>query len=281
MSLTRNEVIKLLGQHGLVPSRALGQNFVVDLNTIVAVVRAACLSPEDSVVEIGPGLGSLTTALAAEVQRVLTVEADSYLLAPLQEVLEASQAVNVEVVHADATTQQWREHLGDGSQRWVLVANLPYNIAVPLLLDLLDSEPRIGSFTVMLQTEVAERLVADVGTKAYGIPSLKVAYWCEARIVRSVAASVFYPRPKVSSAVVRLERRPVPATDVDPRLLFDLIRAAFGQRRKMLRRSLSTIVHPHCFARADVDPTARPEQLTLAQWACLAKAHLADAHSRS
>ena len=267
MTLTRSQVLDLLDRHGLAPSRAMGQNFVVDPNTIAAMVRAAELSPEDSVVEIGPGLGSLTRALAAEVGHVLAVEADRHLLAPLAEVADTP---NVEIVHADATTAGWRAKLGLADRRWALVANLPYNIAVPLLLDLLDNEPRIEAFTFMVQKEVAERLAAPVGTKAYGIPTLKVAYWCEARIVRMVPATVFYPRPRVSSAVVRLVRRPEPAVDADPDRLFTLIRTAFGQRRKMLRRSLASRVTSDHFAQSGVDPTARPEHLTLADWAELA-----------
>ena len=267
MTLTRNQVRDLLDRHGLAPSRAMGQNFVVDPNTIAAMVRAAELATDQSVVEIGPGLGSLTRSLAAEVHHVLAVEADRHLLAPLA---ETADAPNVEIVHADATTTQWRTRLGADSRRWALVANLPYNIAVPLLLELLDNEPRIETFTVMVQQEVAERLVAPVGTKAYGIPTLKVAYWCKARMVRTVPSTVFYPRPRVSSAVVRLERRLAPAVDIDPDHLFTLIRTAFGQRRKMLRRSLSTHVTPDEFAQAAIDPTARPEQLTLADWAELA-----------
>ena len=267
MTLTRNQVRDLLDRHGLAPSRAMGQNFVVDPNTITAMVRAAELTPGQPVVEIGPGLGSLTRALAAEAGQVLAIEADRHVLAPLAEVADAS---NIEIVHADATTGEWRAKLGDDGRRWALVANLPYNIAVPLLLDLLDNEPRIETFTVMVQKEVAERLVAPVGTKAYGIPTLKVAYWCEARIVRSVPATVFYPQPRVSSAVVRLVRRPEPAVDADPDRLFFLIRTAFGQRRKMLRRSLSAHVTPDQFAQAAIAPTTRPEQLTLANWAELA-----------
>ena len=245
----------------------MGQNFVVDPNTIGAMVRAAELAKSQSVVEVGPGLGSLTRALAAEVDHVLAVEADRHMLAPLAEVVDAP---NVEIVHADATTRDWRAKLGAADQQWALVANLPYNIAVPLLLDLLDTEPRIETFTFMVQQEVAERLVASVGTKAYGIPTLKVAYWCEARIVRSVPATVFYPRPRVSSAVVRMERRPEPAVEVDPDRLFFLIRTAFGQRRKMLRRSLAAHLTPDHFDKAKIPPTARPEQLTLADWARLA-----------
>ena len=122
----------------------------------------------------------------------------------------------------------------------------------------------------MVQKEVADRLVAPVGTKAYGIPTLKVAYWCEARIVRPVPATVFYPRPRVSSAVVRLVRHPAPAVDADPDRLFTLVRTAFGQRRKMLRRSLATHLTSDHFARAAIPPTARPEQLALADWAELA-----------
>ena len=267
MTPSRSELRNLLARHDIVPSRALGQNFVFDQNTIAGVVRAAELFRGCSVVEIGPGLGSLTVALAAEADRVLAVEADRHLLVPLREVVSAP---NVEIVHADATTPHWRTKLGDGEQRWVLVANLPYNIAVPLLIDLLDTEPRIDAFTVMVQKEVAERLVAPVGTKAYGIPTLKVAYWCEARIVRTVPPTVFYPRPRVSSAVVRLIRRPAPTVDVDPDRLFFLIRTAFGQRRKMLRRSLAAHLTPDCFGKANIPATARPEQLTLDDWARLA-----------
>ena len=126
----------------------------------------------------------------------------------------------------------------------------------------------------MVQREVAERLVAPVGTKAYGIPTLKVAYWCNARIVRTVPSSVFYPRPRVSSAVVRLVRRSAPATTADPDRLFFLIRTAFGQRRKMLRRSLAAHLTPDHFAQAAIDPTARPEQLALADWAKVTTASL-------
>ncbi|MCY3632939.1 MAG: 16S rRNA (adenine(1518)-N(6)/adenine(1519)-N(6))-dimethyltransferase RsmA [bacterium] len=267
MTLTRTQVLDLLDRHGLAPSRAMGQNFVVDPNTIDAMVRASKLAPNDSVVEIGPGLGSLTRALATEVDHVLAVEADRHLLAPLAEVADAP---NIEIVHADATTAEWRTKLGSSERRWALVANLPYNVAVPLLLDLLDHEPRIETFTFMVQQEVADRLVAEAGTKAYGIPTLKVAYWCEARIVRTVPSSVFYPRPRVSSAVVRLVRRPAPAVDADPDLMFTFIRVAFGQRRKMLRRSLVTHLTSDHFYRAGIEPTARPEQLTLADWAQLA-----------
>ncbi|WP_419923798.1 16S rRNA (adenine(1518)-N(6)/adenine(1519)-N(6))-dimethyltransferase RsmA [Candidatus Poriferisocius sp.] len=267
MTPSRSDLRNLLARHDIVPSRALGQNFVFDQNTIGAMVRAAELFRGCSVVEIGPGLGSLTVALAAEAERVLAVEADRHLLAPLREVVSAP---NVEIVHADATTREWRAKLGAADQRWALVANLPYNIAIPLLLDLLDTEPRIETFTFMVQQEVAERLTASVGTKAYGIPTLKVAYWCEARIVRPVPPTVFHPRPRVSSAVVRMERRPEPAVEVDPDRLFFLIRTAFGQRRKMLRRSLAAHLTPDCFDKANIPATARPEQLTLADWSKLA-----------
>ena len=267
MTLTRNQVRDLLNRHDLAPSRAMGQNFVVDPNTIAAMVRAAELVLGQPVVEIGPGLGSLTRALAAEAGYVLAVEADRHVLAPLAEVADAS---NIEIVHADAMTAEWRTKLGTDGRRWALVANLPYNIAVPLLLDLLDNEPRIDTFTFMVQKEVAERLVASVGTKAYGIPTLKVAYWCEARMVRTVPATVFYPRPRVSSAVVRLVRRPTPAVDADPDRLFFLIRTAFAHRRKMLRRSLALHLTPDHFAQSAVAPTTRPEQLTLADFARLA-----------
>ena len=254
-----------MARHGITPSRALGQNFVADPNTVERIVRLAEVEPGDEVVEIGAGLGSLTLALAdAGVARVLAIEADRRLVEALGEVVAGR---SVEVVAADATDLDWHRLLAGRTHR--LVANLPYNVATPLVLDLLDEVPEIRDMTVMVQREVAERLAAVPGTPAYGIPSVKVTYWATATVVGRVPASVFVPRPNVESALVRIVRRSEPATSAPPDRLFELVRAGFGQRRKMLRRSLAGLVTDEAFASAGIDPTARPADLAVEQWGAL------------
>lgn len=266
--LTEREVMDLLDRHGVKPSRALGQNFVVDPNTIVRIVRLAGIAPGDHVVEIGAGCGSLTRGLADAGANVLAVEVDTHLVPALS---EAVAGLPVEVLHADAMQLEWSRSL-DPSVAWKLVANLPYNVATPLVLDILDGVPAIGELTVMVQREVAERLAAGPGESAYGIPSVKVAYWGVAELLGRVPASVFRPRPRVESALVRIVRRSEPAVDADPEVLFELVRTAFGQRRKMLRRSLSGSVDSDAFAAAGVAPDARPEQLSIWDWGRLVEA---------
>lgn len=271
--LTRRDVVALLEAHGLAPSRALGQNFVVDPNTIRKVVDLAAVTPGDPVVEIGAGLGSLTTALAEAGAEVTAVELDKHLVPVLREVVAGT---SVRIVEADARNVDWDDLLAD-HERWSLVANLPYNIATPLVADLLDDVPAIERMLVMVQREAAERLAAPPGSKTYGIPSVKVAYWATAEVVARVSPNVFLPRPNVESALVRIVRRPAPATDADPERLFALVRAGFGQRRKMLRRSLSGLVAPDDFDRAGVAPESRAEDLDVVAWGRLATA--ADAAS--
>jgi 16S rRNA (adenine1518-N6/adenine1519-N6)-dimethyltransferase len=224
------------------------------------------MGPGDNVVEVGAGLGSLTLALAETGASVTAVEADRYLVPVLRSVVEGT---SVTVVEADAMRLDWGELLGD--ERWVLVANLPYNIATPLVLDLLEEAPGIERMLVMVQREVAERLAAPGGDSARGAVSAKVEYWASAAVVGRVPSSVFVPRPRVESALVRLERHVAPPVDVDRRSLFRLIETGFGQRRKMLRRSLAGVVSAECFAEADVAPEARPEELDLQAWARLAR----------
>jgi 16S rRNA (adenine1518-N6/adenine1519-N6)-dimethyltransferase len=176
------------------------------------------------------------------------------------------------VVEGDALRLDWASVL-DGPPGWVLVANLPYNVATPLVADLLDGVPAISRMLVMVQREVGERLAAVPGSRAYGAVSVKVAYWAAAGVVAHVPASVFVPRPKVASVLVEVVRRPNPAVDpavVAPARLFELVRTGFGQRRKMLRRSLAGLVPAEAFACADVDPAARPEQLDVVAWGRLA-----------
>ncbi len=266
MTLSPRDIRGLLEAHGLHPSRALGQNFVADPNTVRRIARLAGVGPGDHVVEVGPGLGSLTLALAETGAAVTAVEVDRHLVPVLREVVADT---GVTVVEGDALRLDWGPVLA-GADRWALVANLPYNIATPLVLDLLAGVPAIDRMLVMVQHEVGERLAAGPGDSAYGIPSVKVAFRATAEVVGRVPPTVFVPRPRVDSALVRITRRPSPAVDADPAVLFRLVDAGFGQRRKMLRRSLASIVPPGAIEAAGVDPTARAEQLTLPEWAALA-----------
>ncbi|HEV3402559.1 MAG TPA: rRNA adenine dimethyltransferase family protein, partial [Acidimicrobiales bacterium] len=185
------------------------------------------------------------------------------------------EPVGVRVVEGDAMRLDWSSLLGPSSSSassWTLVANLPYNVATPLVADLLDGVPQIARMLVMVQREVGERLAASVGSEAYGAVSVKVAYWATARVAGRVPPSVFLPPPKVESALVDIRRRPTPAVaDVDPSWLFNLVSTGFGQRRKMLRGSLGGLVGPQEFACAGVAPQARPEELDVAAWGRLAR----------
>lgn len=271
MTLTRHQVSDLLTTHGLHPSRALGQNFVADPNTVRRVARLAEVGPGDRVLEIGAGLGSLTLALAETGAKVTAVEADRHLVPVLEAIVDRSL---VRVVHADALTADWSEILGD-EPGWVLVANLPYNIATPLVADLLDCVTVVDRMLVMVQKEVGERLAAGAGDPGYGAVSVKVAYWATASMVGKVPASVFIPRPKVESALLSIRRKSEPAVDpavVPPDELFALVKAGFATRRKMLRRALAGRVTPEQFEAAGVDPQNRAEQLDVQAWGRLAAA---------
>ena len=268
MALTPSAVRDLLDRFDITPSRALGQNFVVDPNTIERIVALAGIEPGDRVIEVGPGLGSLTTSLADAGAHVVAIEADRHLLPALTEVVGDR---SVRVVHADAMTVDWAD-LVEGDPGWKLVANLPYNLATPMVLTVLDHAPGVTDLWVMVQREVGERLVAAPGTAAMGIPTLRVDYWAEGRVVAKVPATVFHPRPRVESVVVELHRRPEPAAVADPDWLFRLIRTAFRGRRKMLRRSLAALVDSAALEAAGVRPDARPQELNLADWDRLALA---------
>jgi 16S rRNA (adenine1518-N6/adenine1519-N6)-dimethyltransferase len=266
---SRPAIHELLERSGLAPRRDLGQNFVADPNTVRRIASLAAVGPHDHVVEIGAGLGSLTLALADTGATVLAVEVDRGIVPVLRDVV--AERDNVTVVESDAMTTDWPALLADhGPQHgWTLVANLPYNVGTPLVCDLLDGVTAIESMLVMVQKEVAERFAASPGTKQYGAVSVKTAYWATARVVATVPASVFVPRPNVESALVRIDRRQPP--DADPDALFALVKQAFGQRRKMLRRSLNGIVTADQFGAAGVAPESRPEQLDLAAWVRLTR----------
>jgi len=268
---SRPAVRNLLSERGLAPRRDLGQNFVADPNTVRRIANLSRVGPGDHVVEVGAGLGSLTLALAETGPSITAVEVDSGLVVVLREVF--ADHATVVVVEADAMTADWDGLLGDradGPDGAVLVANLPYNVATPLVCDVLDDVPGVTRMLVMVQREVAERFAASPRTPAYGAVSVKIAYWATARIVGLVPASVFVPRPNVESALVEIERHDPPSTD--PVALFALVRTAFNQRRKMLRHSLAGVVSPEQFESADVAPTARPEELDVAAWCALTEA---------
>jgi len=270
VTLTRRETTELLASHGLAPSRVRGQNFVVDPNTVRRIARLAGVGPGDAVVEIGAGLGALTLALLDTGADVTAVEIDRGLVEVLRETVAPKGA---RVIEGDALQLDWSSVL-TGHDRWVLVANLPYNVATPLVADMLDGVPAINRMLVMVQREVGERLAARPGDDGYGGVSVKVAYWATASVVARVPATVFFPRPRVESVLVAIERRPSPvvASDVSSDALFALVRAGFGQRRKMLRRSLAGLVSREAFAAAGVAPEARAEELSVEQWGTLTRA---------
>jgi len=274
MTLGGSAIRDLLDRHGIAPSRALGQNFVTDPNTIDRIVRVAGVDPGDQVIEVGPGVGSLTVGLVEAGAAVVCIELDQHLLPPLREVLAGTPGgERVEIVQADAQRIDWGAFFDDrGPGPWKLVANLPYNVAAPVVLRALDEAPPVREVLVLVQREVAERLAASPGTSAYGIPSVKVAYWGSAELAGRVPASVFHPVPKVESELVRIVRSAVPATEADPVVLFELVRTAFGQRRKMLRKSLAAAVDADAFAAAGIDPTLRPQDLGIDAWGALAAA---------
>jgi 16S rRNA (adenine1518-N6/adenine1519-N6)-dimethyltransferase len=274
--VTPSEIQTLLEQHGIRPSKALGQNFLADTNMAAHIVRLAGVQPGDHVVEVGPGLGSLTLALCEAGAHVRAVELDRRLAAVLEEVVRGK---GVDVVNADALEVDWAELLAD-HDRWIMVSNLPYTVATPVVVRALETAPMISDFLVMVQREVGKRLAAGPGTKAYGALSVKIAYFTQADVVGTVPPAVFVPQPNVDSALVRLHRFDAPPVAVaDPARMFELVRAGFATRRKMLRRALDSAFHlnpndseARVFARAGIDPRARAETLTLAQWAALANA---------
>jgi len=266
-----DDVRAVLRRHGLDPRRSLGENFVVVPATVEGIAELAGAGPGDHIVEIGPGLGSLTLALHATGASVLAVEKDRTLVPVLRDVLDDRGAQDVEVVLADALEVDWRELLGSRDPgTWKLVANLPYNVAVPLVMGVLVGAPMVDRLVVMVQREVAERLAAGPGGRVVGVPSIKVAWYAHAEVLRLVPPEVFVPRPRVESAVIAITRRPPPSTAVGPDQVFPLVERAYQQRRKMLRATLGGLLDAADFERAGVAPTARPEELDVADWAALA-----------
>lgn len=276
MALTPATIPALLARHGLAPSRALGQNFLADPNTALRIARLAEIRPGDRVLEIGPGVGSLTVALLAAGAQVTALELDRHVIPALEETVGPDA---VRVVVGDALRVDLAEVLGDNqpdASPWHMVSNLPYNVATPIVMRLLETAPAVTSMTVMVQREVGERMAAGPGSKIYGAVSVKIAYFGRAELVGFVPPSVFVPAPKVESALVRIRRAPNPPVSVpSAERLFALVRTGFGQRRKMLRGALKAELGAGVEAvlgAAGIDGRARAETLTLDQWAAIARA---------
>lgn len=270
MTHSPKQLREILKRYDLEPRRSLGQNFVVDPNTVRRIAKLSGASPSDPIVEIGGGLGSLTLALAETGAEVVSVEVDPGLASALRKVVAEHVARHeVRVIEADARTLDWSGIL-NGRDNWRLVANLPYNIATSLIVDLLANVAALKSMLVMVQREVGERLAGTGGPKTVGIPSLLVAYHGTAKVVGRVPPTVFYPKPKVESVLIQIDRHLLAPVEAPLEGIEMLLRAGFGQRRKMLRKSLAGLVDSAAFSLAGIDSRARPETLSLEDWSRLA-----------
>lgn len=276
MQLTAPGTVRqLLNAHGIRIKKRLGQNFLVDRNILQKIVAAAELEADDTVLEVGPGLGALTQALAERAGRVVAVEIDEQLIPVLHKTLAAYP--NVTIVHADAL----RLDLGSlvpGAAKVKVVANLPYYITSPLLMHFLEADLPLERLVVMVQAEVAERLQAAPGSKAYGALTVAVQYRAEVTRVAKVPRTVFLPQPGVDSAILCLRLRPYPVRPKDEGLFFAVVRAAFAQRRKTLRNALAPLAGERGVAveevlgKANVDPAVRGETLSIEAFIAVADA---------
>ena len=269
------DIRELAAKLDVVPTKKLGQNFVTDPNTIRRIVAAAKLDGSETVVEIGPGLGSLTLGIIEVANRVLAVEIDPKMAAALEQTIaKRAPGANFSLIHADALEVK---DLG-GAQPQSLVANLPYNISVPVLLHFLEVFPSLQSGLVMVQAEVAHRLAAKPGNKVYGVPSAKLAWYAEAALAGNIGRNIFWPVPNVDSALVYFAKRETALGDEALRLAtFAVIDGAFSQRRKTLRQALanwagSPQAAQEVLLKAGVDPQARGEQLGIGEFVAIAKA---------
>jgi 16S rRNA (adenine1518-N6/adenine1519-N6)-dimethyltransferase len=269
------DVRSLAAALGIRPTKQRGQNFVIDANTVRRIVRAAALDPTDVVVEVGPGLGSLTLALLGAVSRVVAIEVDPLLARALPATVERfapEYADRLAVVEADAL----RVDELPGPPPTALVANLPYNVSVPVLLHLLALLPSLRKGLVMVQSEVADRLAAGPGSRTYGVPSVKAAWYADVRRAGAIGRNVFWPAPNVDSGLVAWERRDPPAVSVSREEVFAVVDAAFAQRRKTLRSTLKNMAGSAeaaeaALAHADISPMARGEALGVEDFARVAE----------
>jgi len=267
------EIRELAQELGIKPAKSLGQNFVIDANVCRKIVRTAGVTSSDVALEIGPGLGSLTLALLEEAKSVIAVEIDERLATRLPQTIKShnESSATFSVIHQDALTLK---SLPEAPT--VLVANLPYNVSVPVLLHLLEIFPTLKSGVVMVQAEVADRLAAKPGTKDYGIPSVKAAWWADLHGAGSISRSVFWPIPGVDSKLVSFTRHQPLGDEALRQKVFTLIDAAFAQRRKMLRSALSSIYGSSSAAekiliQAGIDPTLRGESLLVNDFCAIAR----------
>jgi 16S rRNA (adenine1518-N6/adenine1519-N6)-dimethyltransferase len=263
------EVRRLAEELGIRPTKKLGQNFVHDPNTVRKIVAAATLTKDDVVLEVGPGLGSLTLALLPSAKQLVAVEIDPPLANRLPQTvseMDPENAAKLHVVLKDAM-KVTREDLP--VQPTAIVANLPYNVAVPVVLHLLHELPSLQKGLVMVQAEVADRMAADPGSKIYGVPSVKIAWYGKAKKAGPVGRNVFWPAPNVDSGLVSFHRHENPLSTVDRKRLFGIVDAAFAQRRKTLRAALKGWATTHdvnideLLEKAGIDPQARGEQLSV------------------
>ena len=272
------EVRDLAALLDVTPTKKLGQNFVHDANTVRRIVATAALEPGEPVLEVGPGLGSLTLGILEAGHPVVAIEVDARLAAQLPRTIgELQPEAALAIVTADALRIPAVPDAPGGARPTALVANLPYNISVPVLLHLLALEPGIRRVLVMVQAEVGHRLAAPPGSKVYGGPSIKAAWYGAWRVEGVVSRQVFWPVPNVDSVIVGMTRGPVAGTETERIRVGELVDAAFGQRRKMLRQALSelfgsSVAASAALESAGLDPTARGEQLGLPEFLRLARA---------
>jgi 16S rRNA (adenine1518-N6/adenine1519-N6)-dimethyltransferase len=271
--LGATEIRELAEELGIKPAKSLGQNFVIDANVCRKIVRIAGVTSSDIALEIGPGLGSLTLALLEEAKSVVAVEIDERLAMRLPQTVAAhnENKSTFSIIHQDALNLKTLPEAPT-----VLVANLPYNVSVPVLLHLLELFPTLKSGIVMVQAEVADRLAAKPGTKEYGIPSVKAAWWADLSGAGSISRSVFWPVPGVDSKLVSFTRHQPLGDEALRKSVFTLIDAAFAQRRKMLRSALSSIYGSSGAAEkvlieAGIDPTLRGESLLVNDFCTIAR----------
>jgi 16S rRNA (adenine1518-N6/adenine1519-N6)-dimethyltransferase len=262
------EIREIAERIGVRPTKKLGQNFVVDANTCRKIVKSADVGPQDIALEIGPGLGSLTLAMLESAKEVIAIEIDDRLAAELPETAKRHgfDSDKLTIINQDA--------MGISTlpvEPTVLVANLPYNVSVPVLLRFLELFPTLRSGVVMVQSEVADRLVAKPNSKTYGSPSVKATWWADLSSAGTVSRSIFWPVPNVDSSLVRFVRHQSAGDEALRKVVFKIIDAAFAQRRKMMRAALSDMCGSSAAASAiiessGIDPTIRGEALELSDF---------------
>ena len=272
MDIQDVKTAELVKKYNFKFTKSLGQNFLVDQSVPRDIVDGADVGPEDLVIEIGPGVGTLTAQLLKIAKRVVAIELDDTLIPILTE--ELGGYSNFSLIHNDALKVNFDEIIGD-EKSVKLVANLPYYVTTPIIVKLLKEKHKFKSLTIMIQKEVAERMNAEPGNKDYGALTLLVQYYCNTKIVRKVPPACFIPRPKVDSIVIRLDKLDEPKVKVDnEKLFFDIIRNSFNMRRKTLWNGVKSIGPAkekleEAFEKAGVDPKRRGETLTIKEFATL------------